>query len=105
MANTNKTPKSIHDCSDYGTFSTDLEGIVCVKCHETIKVGDSLWNLNFGRETKNRPVSEYLSFTGLYWHEKCLNIYSLPGMEHREGLEEEFFGRSMRTLRGSKLTH
>lgn len=78
------------DDNEYEVFSTDLGGIVCVKCHIALKQGDFLFGLNFGRELPNQPVAKYLRFTGIYWHRDCLDLPSLPGLEGREGMVEEF---------------
>ncbi len=90
---------------EYKTFSTEIPEEHCVKCHEQIQPGDFVYSLNYGTERKNRSVTEYLRFTGIIWHRRCLDISKLPGLETRDGLEDEIFNGQIRFSAGSRMTH
>jgi hypothetical protein len=112
----NNKEKSSHDVSDYGQFSTDLEGLHCIKCGEMIEEGQLAFVLNFGAESKKHPLVEVLRFTGLAWHAGgesrttrkkgpvCLNVRQLPGCENRDWIDEEF-ARAILPSPQSRMTH
>lgn len=97
--------------ADYGNFSTDLEGLFCVACHEPIVDRELVFALNFGAESKRYPMNEYLRFTGLAWHAApgrgrdtaCLDPKKLPGMAERD-LENDW-QRAILCTSKSRMTH
>lgn len=81
-----------HRDNDYDKFSSDISGIVCTACHEFIRPWQKIFALHAGRERPQRPLMKYLRFTGIIWHEGCVDIQALPGMAGRD-LDDDVFGR------------
>jgi hypothetical protein len=96
------TVESANTAADYAKLPTDLGGIVCTKCTLEIKCGQPIYALNFGIESSKLPMAEYLRFTGLIWHRRCLDVTTLPGMEGRDAIDDE---RPPMPSAQSKMTH
>jgi hypothetical protein len=96
------TIENTNIAKEYSNLPTDLGGIVCTGCHEDVKCGQAIYALNFGIENSKSPMVDYLRFTGMIWHRRCLDVTTLPGMEGRDAIDDE---RPPMPSAQSKMTH
>lgn len=92
-----------NEAVEYSKLPLDLGGCICTGCSEQIKTGQQIYALNFGVENEKSPMVEYLRFTGMIWHRKCLDVSTLPGMAGRDVIDDD--ERPPMPSPQSKMTH